>query len=81
MSNLYSNLRPVRNDIDGTWSVYATFFDSDEGTDGSPAGDTEWEVPEWARLDSEVEACEIIDGYEKGTLAIDLMPRHPSYYT
>jgi hypothetical protein len=80
MANIYSNLLPVRNGADGTWSIYATWYDDDDGENG-PIGNTEWEVPEWTGLESEKEAQEIIQGYEQGTLAKDLCPRHPHYHT
>lgn len=81
MSKTYSNLRLVRSDDGSSWSVYATWYDDDEGRDGKPFGNVEWEVPEWTGLESEREALSIIRGYEDGTLAEDLIPWHPHQHT
>jgi hypothetical protein len=68
---------------DGTWSIYATWYDTDDRDDaeGGPIGWTEDEVPEWTGLRSEAQALAIIQRYNDGTLPPRLMPEHPHRYT
>lgn len=80
MFTLYTKLRAARND-DGTWFIYATFYNDDDRGDGQLVGDEEWAVPEWEGLSSEKEALAVIAGYAAGTLPDELQPIHPHNYT
>jgi hypothetical protein len=77
-------VRPVFKEEDDTWSIYATWYDTDDRDDaegGGAIGWTEDEVPEWTGLRSEAQELDIIQRYNDGTLPSGLMPEHPHSYT
>lgn len=81
MAKLYSDLRPVEDEMEGSWSIWATYYEDDLDANECPIGPIEWEVPEWTGLDSEEEALEVIERYKAGKLPSDLRPVHPHQHT